>query len=226
MYIAVLLIFAVMIYGGFRSGIFESSFMLFRNLMAFLLAFPLFAPATGFLLRMAPRLRIYPGPEYLRAVLYAAVFIVFIGICDQLKFKYLFYDIDITTGKNPDRIGGAILGIPNAIVISGFILILWALLPFPRFMPGDSGRVHVDNLPVDSGAIMLKLYSRSSNRMGAKPFFLEGLESVDPDETAESGLPRRGWMWHYRHHADFTLHDMNRLSADVTVVEDDYYDEE
>ncbi len=220
MYIAILLILAMTLYGGYSGGIYESSSMFFRNMLAFILAFTLFLPASALLAGVAQPLKEYPLIDYLQVVTFAALFIATIAIWDQVKFRYFFAPDSVTLNRYADRIGGGLLGAMNGVILGGFILILWTMLPFVKFLPRDFGRVHTDRLPVDAGAVLLKSYAHSSDRMGGGRFPLTGFEADDEDDETIPQRRRRGWLWYYRTHADLTSYDMERITAAGTAAAD------
>lgn len=215
MYIAVLLIYVLTLYGGYSSGVFEASYLLIRNMAAFLIAWTLFHPLTGLLAVAVPHAGSYPWREYMEVCLFFVLFIAVLSLCDRIKYRYLFSQITVSINRYADRIGGTLLGISNGVVLSGIVLILWAMLPFVKFIPRDFGRVHTGRLPLDSGSLLLKAYSHSSDRMGGRTFPLEGdAEEMDDDQAAAgAGRSRRGWLWYYRSHSDITLYDIERISA-------------
>ncbi len=215
MYIAILLIAALTVYGGYNSGIYEASYIFFRNVLAFILAFTLFAPLTGFLTSAIAFFDAYPQAEYLEAIFFVVVFVVFIAICDRVRFKYLFSQTTVDINRYADRIGGGLLGGVNGIVLSGFLLILWAMLPFVKYLPGDFGRVNSGGLPVDSGAVLLKVYAYSSDRMGGSTFPLSGEEEEYNDSARDRS--QGGWLRYYKGHADFTIDDIERIAAEFVT---------
>ncbi len=212
MLIATLLIFAFTIYSGYTAGIFESSYMFFRNFVAFLLAFSLFPLGTNLIKKLIPQFSDYPVPQYIMVILFVAIFIILIGIADQMRYKHLFSKIDITINKYGDKIIGAIIGGLNGVIVSGFVLIFYALLPFVQFIPADFGRVNTARLPVDSGAVMLRTYSHISSRMGGKPFHWQAPNELS-DEISANDPKGIGWEDIYRNHADFNSADLKKAAG-------------
>ncbi len=215
MYLTILLIAALTVYGGYKSGIYEASYSFFRNVLAFVLAFTLFSPLTGLVASAIAFFDGYPQTEYLEAIFFVVVFVVFIALCDQLRFKKLFSQTTVDINRYADRIGGGLLGGVNGIVLSGFILILWAMLPFVKYIPGDFGRVNTAGLPVDSGAILLRVYAHSSDRMGGSTFPLTAEE--EEDDGVARDRPRGGWLEYYKGHADFTMYDIERITSEFVA---------
>ncbi len=207
MYIAFLLIAAITIYGGYQAGIYETSYALLKHFIAFFLAFTSFMPAAALTASIIPAVGNYPMLEYLEASVFAVVFIAFISLCDIAKFRYFRSDVEIVINTYADRIVGGLLGTLNATVLTGFILILWASLPFAPYIPGDFGRVNTAALPVDTGELLLKTYARSSDMMGWKSFPLQ--EAGEDDDVPER--LQKGWLWHYKRHADITVYDVKRI---------------
>lgn len=206
MLIAVILILIITIYGGYSSGLYEASYIFFRNFFSFLLAFSFAFPLANVLASFLQQIDRYPLREYVGSVLFAAFFIMLLGLSDQLKFKHLFSQVEININRYADRIGGGVIGIFNGITLSGFLLILWATLPFVKYMPGDQGRVHVDKLPLDPGSILLHTYALTSDRLGGEDFPLRDRKDPEEQETIE-----RGWLTYYREHADFAPGDVEKI---------------
>ncbi|MFW5923909.1 MAG: CvpA family protein, partial [Planctomycetota bacterium] len=163
-------------------------------------------------------LQTYPGPDYLLPVCFATLFAVMCGIARSLRNR--FTAAEVPSFNLVDRIGGASLGLVNGVVISGVVLILWSLMPFAPAVPADWGRVRTRELPLDSGALMLQFYSHASDRMGGEDFVLrtpdDERETVNEgEELPETRYPalENGWLWLYRHHADFRPEDVERAKG-------------
>lgn len=217
-----LVIIGFMAFDGFRSGLYRTAYMLFRHILAFLVALTLAAPVANLTKTLVPSFKLHPGPQYLRVVSVGVLFGVVVGLGRYLRNNYT--PADVQGLQWPDKIGGGTLGLINGIVLSGFVLILWTLMPFVPYVPGDMGRIKTQRLPIDSGAMMLKFYKYSAGRMGGgRPFLLEGepiLEDTDrdgrPDGGAGSGFDDLngngewdpGWLQRYRNHAEFRVRDV------------------
>lgn len=217
MYIVSLVIIIFSCFGGYNEGIFESSFIFFRSAFAFIISFTLAVPLTNLIVAHVEIFEQYPVPGYLQAVFFAAFFVILIGVSDNLRFKYLFSSIDITVNKYADKIAGTGIGFLNGIVLSGFVMILWAMLPFVSFLPGDMGRVKTENFLIDSGAILLRSYAHLSHRMGGSEFPLQDTEIEVEDEDKV----RKSWMFYYRNHADFKLKTFDALAQEMLQNEED-----
>lgn len=212
MYIVTLIIILTSAHKGYVSGIYESSYLFFRNYLAFLLSFTFFLPLTALLVRIATPMAAYPFPEYARPVFFIVVFVVFIAACDILRFKHLFPSIKITVHKYADKAIGGSIGLLNGIVLCGVLLILWTLLPFVKFIPGDLGRIHTERLPVDPGALLLRTYAHGTGRMGGRKFPLEGEHSTGLETDDQPTTPQKGYLWYYKRHADLTLEEFDRIT--------------
>ncbi|MBS3762677.1 MAG: CvpA family protein [Planctomycetes bacterium] len=233
-----LVIFGIMIYGGISSGFFDSVYALMRNLLGFVLALSLCDPLTCLMTGLITRFKLHPGPLYMRMIVFATVFGVTVGVAGTLRRKLT--SPDLPSYPIADPVAGGILGVFNGLVVSGFVLILYALLPFVKYIPGDAGRIETQKLPVDSGALMLKYYGYLSDRMGGSKKFLVDPEPVLPGgDRNGDGLPDgrnpvpgkafrdlngngrwdRGWLWRYRSHADISFVDYQRAASTVITVE-------
>ncbi len=195
--VVTLALMALMIYAGYRDGVFVGTYALLRNLFAFMLAMTLFAPLTGLLLVLLPGE--HPKPLYYQVTLFALVFGAAFALARWLKIRF-------TKPRVPayawvDRIAGTVCGLLNGIVVVGVLLILWSLMPFAKFIPGDFGRIEAERLPLDAGAIMLRFYDFTARKIpGGRTFLLEDVQ--------RGGKVERGWLWRYRNHADFSMTDL------------------
>jgi hypothetical protein len=183
----------------------------------------------------------HPGPLYYRALSFIAVFGIVFGLARYLRITYV--ESSVECYRYADYIGGAALGFVNGLVIGGVLLVFWSMLPFVKYIPSDFGRVETTSVPLDPGAAMLRLYSRTAQTMGGRRPFLLQPEPILLDEDEYPGLPDatrdidgdgedepvagesyedlngngqwdRGWMWNYRRHADFTVDDISRVAGE------------
>lgn len=227
--LATLIIIGFMAFDGFRSGLYRTTYALLRHLFAFLAAITFAAPLSGLILTLVPNFKLHPGPEYVRVIAVAITFGLVVGLARYLRNR--FTAADVSGMALADKIGGSVLGLLNGIVLSGFVLILWTLMPFARYVPGDYGRIRTQSLPFDTGAAMLRFYKYSADRMGGSRTFLLDGEPVLQDQDAD-GVPDagpgvgfedlngngewdRGWMARYRNHADFRLEDVEKAKTTV-----------
>ena len=242
--IGVLLVLAVMIYGGYRSGLFEGVFALCRNLLAFLIGVTFCGPLTGLITSMVPDFELHPGPLYLRVISLALLFAITFGLAGFLRGRYAGTHVEAI--RLVDPIAGSVLGFFNGVILTGIVLILWALMPFAKYIPGDFGRIQTERLPLDTGSIMLHVYDYVSGRMGGGKSFLLESEPITADANND-GLPDsrrdldgdgapdpvpgesftdvndngrwdRGWVWLYRRHADFYKRDVDLAASTETKV--------
>jgi len=106
-------------------------------------------------------------------------------------------------------------GLANGVVVTGALLILWSLMPFAKYLPGDYGTARVQAGLLDTGTAMLRFYDFAQARMGGgRPFLLEPEPVVTdpngngrPDEAGDefadynrNGQWDRGWLWRYQRH--------------------------
>lgn len=221
-FLTLIIIIVFFTYEGYRNGLYQSTYLLLNHLIGFLVALTFAHPLAGFIQNVIPALQTPPMPEYLVVISVALLFGVTRGAGSFLRTRFTVGGIDGL--RLVDRIGGSVLGLTDGVVISGFTLILLALMPFMPYIPGDFGRIRTRSLPVDTGAIMLRFYALSAHKMsGNRPFLLEGEPILKRNQ--QDGLPDggpgvgfedinnngkwdRGWMWEYRHHADFTVGDV------------------
>jgi len=243
--LSVPLIMIVLGLDGYRRGAFFSFYCLVRNLLAFLVAMAYCEPVTELFVSMSPeRLGLHPGPLYWRAIFFGLLFGVVFGCLRWLKLKFTPAKVEVD--KWADRIAGPVLGLINGFVLSGFILILWSLMPFAKFLPGDFGRMDPDRLLINSGGAMLRYFNFTTGRLpGRRPFLLQN-ETVPLDiDTNGDGKPDRvndrdrdglldqgeqfldvngnrqwdiGWMWRYHHFAEISYRDFEGAQSVRKVI--------
>ena len=236
--IGVIAIILLVAYDGVHSGLYATVYSLVRNVLGFLLALTLCEPLVGLVTRfLSDR---HPGPLYYKAISFAAVFGFVFLTGRWLKIRFTIPDV--RSYPYADYIGGAALGVLNGIVLAGTALVLWSLMPFVKFLPGDFGRIGTEKLPLDAGSAMLRFYARSTRTMGAGRTFLLDDERVLRDEEEPYGVPDavrdldddgqldpvpgetfedlngngrwdRGWLWRYRNHADFQAEDIRQAAS-------------
>jgi hypothetical protein len=213
---------ALIVYAGYRNDTFSSVSGLLRNFLAFLMAMTFFEPLAGLLSSIISNR--HPWPENFRPLSLALLYGVVMLVTMWAKTKYS--PPQVPSYQIADRISGVVCGVASGIIITGFILILWSVIPFSKYLPGDFGRVETDRLMLnlDSGRIMLRFYGFTARKMGGgRPFLLEDEPvTVDFDGDKEfdqnlgeewqdvnrNGRWDRGWLWRYRHHADFNRDDL------------------
>lgn len=206
----------MMTYAGYRDGAFSGAYALARHLVAFLVAMTLVAPVAGLIGYVLPST--YPWDLYARVIALATLYAAVLGLARWAKTS--FTPARVPSFPLVDHISGVPLGLASGIVLTGFLLILWSLMPFARYLPQDVGRVNPDSLLVDSGGAMLGFYSFMARKMpGGRTFLLEDepvTEDVDGDGEFDDGVGEewkdvnrngrwdRGWLWYYGHNSDFT----------------------
>jgi hypothetical protein len=210
--LVVLALLIFMTYAGVRDGLFFSAYALMRNMIAFMAAVTFCQPLA--MLFSWVITDSYPAPQYFVPLGYAAAFGITFALGRWLKIRYTYPDAQCPLWV--DRIAGGVAGFMNAYVVTGMLLILWTLLPFARYIPGDHGRLDPPSAIVDSGAVMLRTYDLfASNMPGNTPFLLEDEEVVEDhnnngraepgesfDDVNGNGEWDRGWLWRYRNHAE------------------------
>jgi len=208
----VVALFVALIYAGARDGAFFTMYALVRNGLAFLCAVTFFRPLGATLSAMFSRTP--PAPEYFVAIAFVLIFGAAVGAGRWLKVRYTFPDVKCFHAV--DRSAGAGLGLLNAIVLTGTILIMWSLMPFARYIPADLGRAHLKVRTLDTGPAMLEFYAFASRRMPGGVVFLLHDETIHEDangngradpgdaftDVNQNGRWDRGWLWRYRTHAD------------------------
>ncbi|MHC4592591.1 MAG: CvpA family protein [Planctomycetota bacterium] len=206
----ILVLFALMTYAGVRDGAFFSLYALMRNAFAFFCAMSFCEPMARLLGKLIGHR--YPAPDYWIAISFAAILGAVFATCRHLKMKYTAPNVPCP--QVVDRVTGPAIGIINAVVVTGSLLILWSLLPFAKYIPGNLGHIHFKTGALDTGQAMLRFYSFASERMGGGGFLLDDEPLVedhnenargDPgdsyDDVNENGRWDRGWLWRYRNHA-------------------------
>ncbi len=208
-------------YAGYRDGIFFTAYALMRNLIGFLCAMSFYEALTRVfegLISDTPMAHKYFLLISL-ALIMAAVFI----LGRWLKVQYTVPNVPCT--EYADRIGGPVIGVFNGVVVTGFLLIAWSMLPFAKYIPGDYGRLQIKSGVLDTGAMMLRYYKYAEERMGGSTPFLLQDEPVtgdlnqngrgDPGEefvdANRNGQWDRGWLWKYKNQASITWEDLEGL---------------
>ncbi len=206
-------------YSGLRDGVFFSTYALARNFVAFLFAMTFTPAMSKFLEAMLGGG--HPAPQYYRAISFATILGVVYVVGRLLKVHYA--EPEVRCLGWVDRIGGPIVGVLNAVVFTGAVLVLWSMLPFAKYLPGNWGNAHPSAL--DTGSAVLRVYDHMEERMGGNaPFLihdepihedLNGNGRVDPGDAFVdlngNGQWDRGWLWHYEHHATITTRDIERI---------------
>jgi len=227
---------------GFRHGAFFALYCFVRNLLAFMAAMTFCEPATELFLRTFPRLELHPGPLYWRVIFFALIFGVVFGVARWLKLK--FTPPHVRTITLVDKVAGPVIGLANGYILTGFVLILWSLMPFAKYIPGDNGRMDPDRLVIDSGTTMLKYYAFATHRMGgSRRLLLENEPVPEKIDTNKDGKPDKvndngdglwqlgeafedlndngkwdvGWLWRYRHFADIGMNDLE-LARSIVIT--------
>jgi uncharacterized membrane protein required for colicin V production len=219
--IAVFVLLLLMTYAGYRDGVFATVYALLRNLFGFLCAMmfcePLARQLTGAITRA------HPAYDYFVAISFAAILAAAFALGRWLKVRYTVPGVVSITLV--DRIAGPALGLLNGIVVTGTLLVLWSLMPFAKFVPGDLGRAEVTKPALDTGSRMLSFYEYESKRMPGGTVFLLQDEPLKTDENMNgkgdagdsfddkngNGQWDRGWLYKYRHHATILPADLQQL---------------
>jgi len=208
--IGVILLVLLAALAGLRDGVFFTTYALLRNCIAFICAMSFSEPLARLLEKLFTDA--HPAEEYF-------LFIAFAAICGAVFALGRFLKVTFTAPQVPchalvDKAGGVTLGALNGVVVTGLLLVMWSLVPFAKYIPGDHGRVHIKSGILDTGAMMLKFYKRVEQGMGGSAVFLLDDEPIvedlnnngraDPGETFRDMPPAngrwdRGWLWKYRH---------------------------
>lgn len=202
---------------GYRDGAWFSAYALMRNSIAFVCAMTFAAPVG----RLLENVITSGGHarEYFFCIGFGLVAGIVFMIGRWLKVTYTVPHVPATLWG--DRIGGPALGILNGIVVTGTVFVLWSLVPFAKYMPGDTGTIKVKD-GLDTGVAMLRFYKFTERRMGGgRPFLLhdEPLITdlnrngrIEPgeefDDVNGNGQWDRGWLWRYENHGEILPSDL------------------
>ena len=219
-----LILIGLMTYTGWRDGAFAGLYSLLRNLLAFLFAMTLFKPAAELLQFVFPGR--HPWPAYLDAFSVAAIYALVVGAIRWAKMRYTAPGVH--TFNAVDRIVGPICALAAGVILSGFLLILWSMMPFAKHLPYDLGRVNNNALPADTGSATLRFYGFLYDKVPGRRMFLLHDEKLVADvnkngrfdtglgeqfeDLNKNGRWDRGWLWRYRHGADFTPEDLDAVT--------------
>jgi hypothetical protein len=205
---------------GFRDGAWFTMYALVRNAIAFVCAMT-FAGPLG---------RLFEGiitksghaREYFFCIAFALIVAVVIVLARWLKVTYTVPHVPC--GVWPDRIAGPALGLVNGMVVTGIVFVLWSLVPFAKYLPGDVGSIKV-NSKLDTGAAMLRFYKYVERRAGgSQPFLLDDepllvdvngngrfendVAGEEYDDRNVNGVWDRGWMWKYKNQGQVLPSDL------------------
>ena len=219
--LVVLVLLVLMAIAGFRDGAFFSTYALLRNLLAFFCAMTFCQPLARLLELLISDT--YPAYDYFLAISFAGMFGGVFVLARLLKVRFTVPSVQCP--ELADRIVGPGLGVLNAVVMTGTVLILWSLFPFVKYIPGDLGRMQVKGRLLDSGSHMLRVYNFAEQRMGGGRVFLLDDEPIDVDDNknrradpGEGFIDRnknerwdRGWLWKYHNHAAVDPSDIEPL---------------
>lgn len=227
--LAAFALLGLLIYSCARDGAFASVYVLLRNLLAFMVAMTLMEPLASLVMLVVPKH--HPWPLYCRVVAFAGVFGAVFATARWLKIEHTPGEVSAFTLV--DRIAGGICGAVNWIVVIGVLLILWSLLPFVKFIPGDFGRIETDSGLLFPGEAILRFYGFTAGRMpGGRKFLVED-EKLEADangngafdagdqfrDVNNNGVWDRGWLWRYRNHADFHFKDIELVVPEIGAEE-------
>ena len=219
--LVVLVLLLAMAYAGYRDGFFIATYALMRSLVAFLCAMTFCEPLRAVLASIIGSK--YPLPQYLLPISFILIFGAILVFGRWLKIRYT--DPGISCPAAVDQSMGPVVGILNAVVFTGALLVFWSMLPFAKFLPADLGRVNTKLGSIDTGYRMIAFYDFVQDRMGGNtPFLLEDetIENdVNGDRRAEpgdeftdlnaNGTWDRGWAWKYGHYADIGRNVLARI---------------
>ncbi len=219
--LVVLVLLGLMGFAGYRDGIFFTTYALMRNLVGFVCAMSFcqhVARVFEALTSDTPT-----AHEYFVLISFVLIMAIVFMLGRWLKTQY-------TVGSVPcaeyaDKIAGPVIGVLNGVVITGFLLITWSMLPFAKYVPGDYGRLQIKAGVLDTGAMMLRYYKYAEQRMGGSTPFLLHDERIEEDpnqngradegegyfDANQNGQWDRGWLWKYRNYASITWEDVEDL---------------
>jgi hypothetical protein len=239
--LVVLGLLALTAYAGVRDGAYEAVFGFVRNLLAFVLAMT-FAEPVSLLMRRYISAE-YPLREYFVPIAFMLILGGTIALARTLKLSYLVSSVECP--QLVDQLAGGFAGLFAGVILTGSFLVLWSLFPFPKYLPGDAGRISIPS-GIDTGAAVLRLYGVFEGSFGAADFPLDYHEPIEPDvnengrydpdldegfyDLNRNGQWDRSWMWRYINHADITMVDLYKAVPDAALppapVEDEseYYD--
>jgi uncharacterized membrane protein required for colicin V production len=214
----VVLVVGLSVYGGARDGFFFTIYALVRNLFAFLCAMTFCEPLARVLEQTLTRS--YPAHAYFAMLSFGAIFGVVFALGRWLKVHYTVPGVFCLAVV--DKVVGPALGLLNGVVITGTLLILWSLMPFAKYIPGDVGVIRIQSRTLDTGAMMLRFYDHETRSIPGKGVFLLEDEPLKTDENknlradeGDSYVDRnnnrrwdRGWLWKYKHYGDITPGDL------------------
>lgn len=233
-FLATAVIIGIMAYEGIKTGLFDASLKLVRDLLALIVCITLAGPIALGVLSRLPGMGDPPVPSYLYVVVFGLCYGGMIILFNQLKDR--IFRTKVSVQKYADMVGGGLLGAVDGVILSGMLLIFWTLLPFVPYMPSDVGRINTRSLPLDTGSLALKVYACVADRMQGNTPFLMDAEPVIEDDNVETestvedtigdykivfndlngnGRWDRGWLWHYRNHADLKSREVERYTSDT-----------
>lgn len=226
-YALTIILVGLMIYSGYRDGLFSALLILSRHLVAFLVAMTFYEPVGRLLSSVFTNA--HPWPLYFRVLSLAGLYGLVGAGSMWAKMKYTIPRVE--GFRLLDRIGGCVCGAAGGLVITGFVLILWTNMPFAKYLPQNIGQMNSSRMVVDSGSIMLRFYGFVAAKMrvpGGRPFLLEDepltidvngdreYQQAQGDEFSDinkNGRRDRGALWHYRNYADFTYEDILKMQG-------------
>ena len=126
----VLILLVLMGIAGYRDGAFFTAYALLRNLFAFVCAMTFCEPLALVLAKIISDS--YPAQDYYVPIAFAAVAGAVFAIGRWLKVTYTVPGVPCLALA--DRIAGPALGVMNAVVLTGSVLVLWSLLPFAKYL--------------------------------------------------------------------------------------------
>jgi hypothetical protein len=202
---------------GYRDGAWFSAYALLRNVIAFICGITFAAPVGRMLEGMISSSG--HAREYFFCIAFGLIVGLVIALGRWLKVTYTVPHVPATVWG--DRIAGPALGMLNGIVVTGTVFVLWSLLPFAKYVPGDRASIQVKS-GLDTGAAMLRFYKFTERRMGGSKTFLLHDEPmvtdanrngrIEPgeefDDVNGNGVWDRGWLWKYKNHAQIFPSDL------------------
>lgn len=185
--LVVLAMLAFSTYSGLKQGAFFAVYTFMRSLIVFLVVMTFCEPLAQ--LGTALVSDKYPAYEYFVVISFAFLMGLTSAIIRKLK-------VSLTVPRIPmprpvERACGGVFGLLNGAVISGMVLVLWTLMPFAKYIPGNGGHLHVGAHLLDTGHAVLVSYDSIQGKFGGNDDFLldENEPMIEGKDENANGQP-------------------------------------
>ena len=204
----VLALLVLMALAGYRDGLFFSTYALVRNFIGFLCAMTFHMKLADIMSSVISRSPI--AAEYFQVIAFMLIFVAVFLLGRWLKITYTVPQV--SSILMVDRVAGPIVSVLNAVVVTGTVFIVFSMLPFVKFLPGDIGRFQPGPSKLDTGAAMLGVFSHVQGCMGGGRYFHlhdeqivtdvngNGIAEPEVDSINDMDGDRqwdRGWLYYY-----------------------------